>query len=403
MCFLAGTPFIAAEEQSITELKNAHEDVIVLQDGSQLRGCITKIPVIKYPTEEQSLSINDISEITFTDGKFKINSNEGNIYTADIPPDTFSIVQYLPNRANPKYSMQKEVPAITVKYLTFKQKQQDFIALKSLQEKINHLEATHTNDVESSYNANVQIQDLQKANHELAHELQETKVKFKNIALFAQALEAQLQTITTRAIALGDEFTKSTQAYHAIENKVQYLEESNKHLEHEHAIASNHLTEERERNLSLQEGIISMTEKARKIDEELSHKEEVLAALQETYQKEIAHLTDSHTSNTAEYHQEFDKLIAALDAERNENDTLRSQVTQLQNQSVAGNPKEEIAKLKNERDTLAAKYKEEHKQLLDQSVLVERLSEIARIQKNTLERIERSRVALSENEQEGTE
>ena len=133
LCFLTGTPLLAtsgvisnAELESFQKLTNKTDDTIILQDGTAIYGTLKSIPKLEFSFGSLPINVKNVAEIAFSPqsekNKIQIITHEGYSYIADLPTENFVVVQYLPNRERPQFSIQKEISPENIKYISIKQK-----------------------------------------------------------------------------------------------------------------------------------------------------------------------------------------------------------------------------------------------------------------------------------------
>jgi hypothetical protein len=142
MCFFSTVPLIAgsgtvnnipgsllssSELEKIQKSAEKNEDSVVLLDGTVISGTLTHLPELAYSFGKMPIEVKDIAIIAFSPksekNKIQIITHQGYSYVAELPNETFTIVQILPNRQHPKYTIQKEIAPSLIRYVTFKEKE----------------------------------------------------------------------------------------------------------------------------------------------------------------------------------------------------------------------------------------------------------------------------------------
>ncbi len=132
LCFLTGTPLLAgsgiispSELENLQKQGNKSEDTLILQDGTSIKGTLKSIPQLEYSFGSLPINVKDVAFIAFSPksekNKIQIITHGGYSYVADLPTENFILIQYLPSREHPQYTIQKEISPSNIKYVTLKQ------------------------------------------------------------------------------------------------------------------------------------------------------------------------------------------------------------------------------------------------------------------------------------------
>lgn len=115
---------LSCKLKKIRECARNDEDVVILQDGTQIIGQISHFPTIKFKDGEKVLNPDDFLciEVGLHQGKVKMQlvSSEGKGFLCDLPEERFSIVQYFPSLKNPTHRLTQEISAQTISQIIFR-------------------------------------------------------------------------------------------------------------------------------------------------------------------------------------------------------------------------------------------------------------------------------------------
>ncbi|NGX42895.1 MAG: Chromosome partition protein Smc [Chlamydiae bacterium] len=102
------------------------EDIIILNDGVQLKGKVPKLPQLQFLFGLFPLNINDAIAIAFSkkdeQTKMQIITHDEYSFVCDIPEEMITLVQYYPSREDATHSVRQEIDPHTINYILFKER-----------------------------------------------------------------------------------------------------------------------------------------------------------------------------------------------------------------------------------------------------------------------------------------
>ncbi len=121
-----GTFLSSSDLESLKDLVLKGEDVIVLRDGTQLKGSIQDLPQLNFKYGNFPLNIQDIAFLAFSSKggtpKMQVVSREGYVYVCDLPAERIGLVQYFPSPSSRAHKVCQEIEPRTISHVILQER-----------------------------------------------------------------------------------------------------------------------------------------------------------------------------------------------------------------------------------------------------------------------------------------
>ncbi|MGA8163875.1 MAG: hypothetical protein WB791_02485 [Waddliaceae bacterium] len=120
--------FSAQDTQVILSRPDQKEDLIVLNDGTQLKGKVPKFPQLRFFFGNIPINIDDGAAAAFrtVDGqeKMQVITREGHCLIGQMPKEKITLVQSFPSIDYPSYTAEQEIDPCTIDCIFFKKRRE---------------------------------------------------------------------------------------------------------------------------------------------------------------------------------------------------------------------------------------------------------------------------------------
>ena len=126
----AGTFFSFSDYEDIQQRALEDEDLIVLTDGTQLKGKVAKLPQLRFSFGQFPLNMDEVAAIAVskkgTQTKMQVVTREEYSFVCNVPDEMIELAQSYPSQQNFIHAAKQEIDPHTINYVLLKRRNSDF-------------------------------------------------------------------------------------------------------------------------------------------------------------------------------------------------------------------------------------------------------------------------------------